>query len=388
MQSTSPASLRAAIVSRRHVIAARLETLVNLAAGSHDAAAVDAVGDAVAGLWAPLGFTSERRALPGFGAQRTFTRQFGGRGRVMILGHLDTVWPNESLRDWRYAEVDGMASGPGVGDMKGGLVMAHAAVEALIDSGFDGIGEIRHVLVPDEEVGSVASRTWIEAEARAADWVLVLEPARANGAVVVGRGAVGAIVVRAEGRSAHTVNKAEGASALAELAAKVAPLEALSDAATGDVISIGILRGGDARQVVPQDCEMHIDLRARTAERAEALLGRVRDLVLALRDPRVRISMTGGITRPAFPTSASAGLYAAALETATALGLDYPAVESGGGSDGSFAAALGRPTLDGLGPICFDSCSRRERIPLDSLFDRAAVLAGLISTLSGAGAWD
>jgi glutamate carboxypeptidase len=387
MQSTVPATLHAAILSREPAIVERLEALVNIDSGSYDAAGVDAMGDAVQALWEPLGFTAERHALPGFGSQRVFSRRFNGRGTVMILGHLDTVWSKDSGRNWRFSQEYGIAHGPGVGDMKGGLVMAHAAVEALIDSGFDGIGEIRHVLVPDEEIGSPGSRGWIEAEAQKADWVLVLEPARENGAVVVARGAVGAIVVRAEGRSAHTINKAEGVSALAELAAKVAPLEALTEASEGDVISIGILRGGDARQVVPQSCEMHIDLRARSAERAEALRARVQAILTDPIDARVRITVTGGITRPAFPRSASTALYAAATAAARALGLDYPAVESAGGSDGSFGAALGRPTLDGLGPICFDSCSLRERIPLASLFDRAAVLAGLIATLPGVDPW-
>jgi glutamate carboxypeptidase len=132
---------------------------------------------------------------------------------------------------------------------------------------------------------------------------------------------------------------------------------------------------------VPPSGEMHIDLRARTGEAAERLLFRVMEILRAPRDPRVTVEIGGGITRPAFPRSAGAALYASAARAANALGIDYPAVESGGGSDGSFAAALGRPTLDGLGPVCFDSCSRRERIVIDSLFDRAAIMAALIADL-------
>jgi glutamate carboxypeptidase len=382
MQSTSPAdTLRSLILSRRSRIADRLESLVAIDSGSYDAAGVDAVGDALAALWHPLGFVAERTALPGFGHQLCLSRRFGPGPTILILGHLDTVWPRGMAAEWPFRLEDGIAHGPGVGDMKGGLVMAHAAVEALIEEGIEGLGEIRHVLVPDEELGSAASRGWIEAEALKADWVLVLEPGRENGGVVVGRGAVGALVVRAKGRSAHTVSRAEGASAVAELAAKVRPLEALNDPTSGDFVNIGILSGGDARQVVPQDCEMHVDLRARTDARAEALLGRIRAILTTPIDPRVEVAIAGGITRPAFPRDVSTQLYEIAAGIAAELGFDYPAVESAGGSDGSFAAALGRPTLDGLGPVCFDSCSRRECIPFDSLFDRAALMAALIATL-------
>jgi len=269
--------------------------------------------------------------------------------------------------------------------MKGGLVLACGAVRALLDAGFDGVAEIRHILVPDEELGSAASRAWIEWEARSADFVLVLEPARPNGAVVVARGAVGAVVARARGVSAHAVNLGDGASALRALADKVAPLENLSDVDCGNIINVGVLKGGDARQVVPATAEMHIDLRARTDGAAQSLLSRVLEILRAPGDPRVALEISGGITRPAFPRSASAALLATAARAAAALGVDYPVVESGGGSDGSFAAALGRPTLDGLGPICFDACSRRERIVVDSLFDRAAILAALIADLPDPG---
>jgi acetylornithine deacetylase/succinyl-diaminopimelate desuccinylase-like protein len=373
--------LKRAIASRRRVSLGALEELVAIDSGSYDPAGVDRVGDALEAHWRAIGFSAERLPLPGFGDRRVFRKTFGGHGRVLILGHLDTVWPAGTAADWPYREEEGLAHGPGVGDMKGGLVMACEAVRALLETGFDGVGEIRHILVPDEELGSAASRAWIEAEAGAANAVLVLEPARASGAVVIGRGAVGAIIVRATGISAHTVNLAEGASALRALADMVAPLESLTDLGRGDIVNVGVLKGGDARQVVPPSAEMHIDLRARTGEAAERLLSRVMDILRTPPGPRVRIEIGGGITRPAFPRSASTALHASASRAANALGIDYPAVESGGGSDGSFAAALGRPTLDGLGPVCFDSCSRRERIVIDSLFDRAAILAALIADL-------
>jgi glutamate carboxypeptidase len=269
-----PAALMAALAAREGEMLDQLRSVVALDSGSYDSAGVDAVGDLLEAWWSELGFVSEQVAVPGAGRYRRFTRALGGRGRVLILGHLDTVWPKGPAAEWPFRIAGGLAHGPGVGDMKGGLVMARAAVASLLASAFDGVGEIRHVLVPDEELGSVGSRALIEAEARSADWVLVLEPARDNGAVVVERGAVGAIVVRANGISAHVMHRSTGASAIRALAAMVEPLEALSNPANGEGINVGILRGGDARQVVPRDCEMHIDLRAADADGAERLLGR------------------------------------------------------------------------------------------------------------------
>jgi glutamate carboxypeptidase len=358
-----------------------LRELVAIDSGSHDPPGVDRVGDALEREWRSLGFSCERHALAGFGARRLFRRRFGGRGRILIVGHLDTVWPSGACREWPYSEAHGVASGPGVGDMKGGLVMACEAVRALLHAGFDTCEEIRHILVPDEELGSAASRSWIEDQARGADAVLVLEPARADGSVVAARGAVGALVVRARGVSAHTMHLRAGASALRVLADRVASLEELTDVERGTLVNVGILNAGDARQVVPAAAEMHVDLRARDDSAAARLLSSVVDILRAPCDPRVTLEISGGITRPAFPRSASAALLTAASRAAAALNIPYSAVESGGGSDGNFSAALGRPTLDGLGPICFDPCSRRERIVIDSLFDRAAILGLLLANL-------
>src|SRR5882757_3760538 len=252
--------IRQAVATRRGEILATLRELVGIDSGSYHAAGVDRVGDVLEQEWRALDFSCERYPLAGFGARRMFRRRFGGRGRVLIVGHLDTVWPSGSCGDWPYAEADGLAHGPGVGDMKGGLVMACEAVRALVRSGFDGLEEIRHILVPDEELGSAGSRAWIEDQARGADAVLVLEPARASGAVVAARGAVGALVVRARGVSEHTMNLHEGASALRVLADRVASLENLTEFGRGTLVNVGLLKGGDARQVVPAAAEMHIDL--------------------------------------------------------------------------------------------------------------------------------
>ncbi len=370
--------LHTALTGRRERMLAQLAALVGIGSGSADGAGIDRVGDYVARAWAELGFAQERHAVGAAADLRVLWRRGGGRGRLLILGHLDTVWPTEVAASWPFACDDDTASGPGVGDMKGGLVVAHAAVQALIEAGALLPAEIRLMLVPDEELGSVQSRARIEAAAREADWVLVMEPARPDGSVIVGRGAVGAVVARAEGVSAHVLNRVAGASAVRFLAERVAMLEAL------DGVSVGILRGGEARQVVPPTCEMHIDLRAPDAASAEKLLAQVKQILVPPEGLRVSCVLSGGVTRPAFPRGASDGLFARAARIAEGLGIAYGGLLTEGGSDGSFAAALGRSTLDGLGPVCFDTCSRRERILIGSLADRAAILGGLIAELAAA----
>ena len=239
------------------------------------------------------------------------------------------------------------------------------------------------VLVPDEEIGSVGSRRWIEDCVRDADAVLVLEPTRPNGGVVTGRRAVGAIKAFYTGRSAHAaVNAAEGASALRAACRAVLALEALTDLSRNLVVNVGVLKSGAARQVVPHEAEMHVDLRAAYPEDIPKLEADVRRIIGDTGDPRVTVKMEGGWSRPLFPESSSKTLYALAEGFANEIGVPIRPVVSSGGSDGSFAGALGRPTLDGLGPICHDTCSRREKIEIASLAERGAIFGALIHALS------
>jgi glutamate carboxypeptidase len=194
------------------------------------------------------------------------------------------------------------------------------------------------------------------------------------------------VIVRATGISAHCGSAPEkGASAIRALSDLVKDLEALSDHGRGISASVGILRGGAARQVVPPDGELHLDLRAPDAASADALLQGVKTIVARpVFDPRVTLAMSGGIGRPAFPKrEGTTRLFAIAQRLCAELDTPIFEVASRGGSDGSFAAALGVPTLDGLGPICHDSCSRRETVEVASIVPRAALLGGLIASAGG-----
>ena len=360
--------------------------LVAIESGSYDAHNVTRVGEVYGMRWKSSGFEERVRALVGRGSQRSFHRKGDGAGKVVILGHADTVWPAGSQPGWIFSEDGEHAYGPGVGDMKGGLAMAWVAVDALTRARRPLPAELTMMLVPDEELGSPGSRRWIEDGCRGADAVLVLEPTRPKGGVVVGRRAVGALRAFYTGRSAHAaVNHAEGASAVHAAARATLALEALTDLSRNRVVNVGILRGGAARQVVPHEAELHVDIRAALPEDVQLLEAKVKTMLADTGDPRVTARIEGGWTRPVFPESSGRALYARAERFAKEIAAPIFPVVSSGGSDGSFAGALGMPTLDGLGPICHETCSRRERIVIASLAERGAIFASLIDAVASQG---
>jgi glutamate carboxypeptidase len=378
-----------------HALVARLQSeidamvagTISLAAidsGSDDARGIARVCDELGRMLSASGFVAQTRREGGLTA--TMTGGDGAGPRVLIVGHADTVWPAGTAADWPAVRDGDLLGGPGVGDMKGCLVMAAHVCAAVRDAGgLAGISALELLVVPDEELGSVGSRAWIERRVRDSDACLGLEAAWPGGGVDVERGAVGALQLTATGRSAHAAgHEGTGASAVAALAPLVAELERLSDPGQGRLVTVGVFRGGVARQVVPDHAELLIDLRAPTASAGDELLAGIESVVAAATPGEVRLALSGGVTRPAFPRTASASLYARAIEHAAGLGIPVAPVASRGGSDASFAAALGLPTLDGLGPVCHDSCARGERIEVSSLATRGALMGLLIADLGAA----
>lgn len=360
-----------------------ITALASIDSGSYDAAGVDRVADGYAALFAARGCTIARRPLPERGHHLTARLEVGDGPTVLVVGHADTVWPAGTAATWPVARDGDWLSGPGVGDMKGCVVMAAHAIDVARRHGLDGLGAVEVLLVPDEELGSPGSRAWIEERARLADACLGLEAGWPGGGVVVARGAVGALYVTAHGRTAHcAAHEDEGASAVAALAPLVGALHDCGRPDEGVRVSVGVFRGGTARQVVPDEAELHVDLRAPTAAGADALLERIDAVLAAHARPGVRIATHGGFTRPPMEPAVSGALWELARARAAELPIPLEAVRTRGGSDASFAAALGVETLDGLGPICHDSCARGERIEISSLADRGAVFAGLLLDLA------
>lgn len=304
-----------------------------------------------------------------------------GRGeeQILILAHFDTVWQPGRLS----YRIDGdRIYGPGVLDMKGGLIQALWATKALKELNVRLNKKIVFLCSSDEEIGSITSRSLIEEEAKRSQAVLVVEPAEANtGALKTARKSVSMYQLKVKGRSAHAGNHHEkGISAIRELSRQIEYLENLTDYDLGTTVNVGVASGGTQSNVVPEDAEAVIDVR--TITMAEAL--RMSEIITGLTPiiSGTSLSVTGGINRPPLErTSASATLYALATNIASGLGFELPETLAGGGSDGNFTAVLGVPTLDGLGALGDGPHAEYEHILSSALVQRSALLAQLIEQI-------
>jgi glutamate carboxypeptidase len=368
------------------MIAAEIDEIVELTANlvavdspTDDAAGVERVAQITTTALERAGCAVELLQMPGCGPLLDARLTLGTGPVVLWLGHSDTVWPPGTAAEWAFGARDGRLTGPGVGDMKCCLATAVAALRALAARPPPDLGGVRLLVVPDEERGSVASRASIERACREVAACLTLEAARPGGVLVTGRAAVGAMRIAASGVSRHVTDTGTPASALSPLAALVALIEQLGEVARGVQASVGVLRGGTSRQIVPGEACMLIDLRAPTTEQAAALADDIRRLVGDVHPVEgVQLRAEGGVTRPAAPRSAGAlALFELARSAADTLGWSLLEVVSRGGSDACFPAALGVPTLDGLGPICHSSCSRDEWVETASIPIFGALLAAV-----------
>jgi glutamate carboxypeptidase len=302
-----------------------------------------------------------------------------GDGGVLLLCHMDTVWDLGTLAKRPVRVEDGRLYGPGAFDMKGGIVNALWAMRALRELELMPSRRVTLLITSDEEIGSDASRALIEAEARAHEVVFVLEPAQPpRAALKTWRKGVGGYRVTVTGRAAHAgAAHDEGINAIAELARHVLAIEALTDYAAGTTVNVGVIRGGTRSNVVPEQAWAEVDYRVMDMTEA----ARVDAFMRGLKPQRdgVRLAVTGGLNRPPMVrTPAIVALYTRAEAIAAELGLPLTETGTGGGSDGNFTAALGVPTLDGLGVVGDGGHALHELVVVSSLPERAALLAGLI----------
>lgn len=299
---------------------------------------------------------------------------------VFVIGHIDTVWPLGTLERMSFRVEGDRAFGPGIYDMKAGTYLGYEALRRLAQAA----GELPVTMLfnADEEIGSPTSRDLIEAEARNARYVLVPEPGVGpERAVVTARKGWGRFEMKVKGRPAHAgANHERGRSAIAELARQILALEALTNYESGATVNVGVVSGGTRLNVVPAFAEAEIDLRALTVADAE----RVSSLILGRKPigPDVEVTVEGGMNRPPFERGAGVlALYEKAKGFASELGFDLPQTMRGGVSDGNFTAALGLPTLDGLG-CCGDGAhADNEHILVSSIPQRLALMIALTSRL-------
>jgi glutamate carboxypeptidase len=301
---------------------------------------------------------------------------------ILVLSHIDTVHPIGTLTAALPFRRDGdRLYGPGLYDMKGGAYLAFDALRAVARAGTARL-PIVYLFTPDEEVGSPISREVIEAEARRARYVLVTEPARDGGKIVTSRKGVGRFEVKATGIPAHSGGShRKGRSAIKEMAHQILAIEAMTDYTRGVTTTVGMISGGTAANVIPQHCRISVDLRVRDAATGREFEERI--LGLKPVDPDVKLAVTGGMNRPPFEkTPEIDALLRQAQALAREIGFTLAdTLMTGGGSDGNFTAALGVPTLDGLGIDGDGAHTEWEHGYISSIEPRTRLMRRLFETL-------
>jgi len=381
-------ALRRIVDARLPRFLAELETMVNIDCGSYTPDGVNRVADLVADALRGLGADVERHPhRPRDGAaplgDLVVGRIDGSGPRVLLIGHMDTVFEPGTVAE-RPFRVDGdRALGPGVTDMKAGLLAGLHAIGALQEAG--ATPALTFVANPDEEIGSPFSTAFIRELAPRHDAVLVLECARANGDIVSARKGIADYHLSIAGRAAHAgVEPEKGRSAILEAAHQVLALHALNGRWTSVTVNAGVIHGGTRPNVVAEQCELQVDLRAADSAAFEAAAAEVERLVASPTVADVRIELRRIASHPPMEkTEASMGLVAQAVGIAEELGFELHDAATGGASDANTTSALGVPTLDGLGPVGGDDHSVDEWLDVTSIVPRTTLLAALIGRIAG-----
>lgn len=303
-------------------------------------------------------------------------------GQVLVLAHSDTVWPLGTLARMPWRVSKGRAWGPGVLDIKGGIALVIFAAQLLRELDIPVWKRIVLQISSDEETGSRTSRALTEKMAAQSDVVLVVEPGTGlEGHAKTARKGIGDYRVTVKGIASHAgVDFEKGASAVVELARQIERIASFTDLAKGTTVNPGVISGGTRSNVIAAEAHAHVDIRVTSLKEA----GRLEKLFRGLKpfDKRCSIEITGGLNRPPMVrTKAIAALFATAQDAASELGVDLRESSTGGGSDGNFTAAIGIPTLDGLGCVGEGAHASHESILLDRIPDRMALLAKLFARL-------
>jgi len=352
---------------------------------SHNKAAVDRLGRIVAAEWRRRGAKVRlvRQASRGDHVRAEIEPANANSERqILVLGHLDTVYPLGTLAKMPFRVRGGQAWGPGTFDMKGGLVIALSAVDALREAGVRPRRRIVFLWTTDEEIGSETSRREIEREARRSDAVLVLEPALGReGRLKTERKGVGGAEIIVTGRAAHAgVDPGKGVNAVHELALQIAGLMRMNNPRRGITVQATVVNGGTVSNVIPAEARAQVDIRYLRIADQKSVERKIRRLQPILKGARVQVRLSP--SRP--PLERTAGvlsLFHRAQRIAREMRVSLGEASTGGGSDGNFTAALGVPTLDGLGAVGDNPHSPREYVSIHKLPERAALLAALLATL-------
>jgi glutamate carboxypeptidase len=366
---------------RRDSITETIRQLVEIESPSDNKGAVDQLGALLAGRFEKIGGHAKFHRVPNFGdhLQVDFSGARNGKP-VLLLGHIDTVYPMGTLSTMPCRVADGRLWGPGALDMKSGVALILHAIEGLRTWHGDTLPRpVTVLLVTDEEVGSESSRRITESLARKSEAVLVLEPSYGiKGAVKTARKGVGEYTIKVTGKAAHSgLDFDKGESAIVEIAKQITAITRLVNLKRGLTLNVGVVSGGTRTNVIPAQAAASLDVRVTQMKDAKAIDRQLRALKPFNR--KCKLEITGAVNRPPMERSADvARLYKKAVEIGKELGWNLEEAAVGGGSDGNFTASLGIPTLDGLGGVGEGAHASHESITISELPRRATLLAQLI----------
>jgi glutamate carboxypeptidase len=383
-EANLPAQLLQSLKPRLPEMLATLRRLVLAESPSFEKTAADRCCRLLENEWRKRGARVERLAqkIRGDHLRITwFPHKSRPTGQLLVLGHYDTVYSTGTLAEMPFRVSAGKAYGPGAFDMKAGLVQALFAYAALKNSAAALSKRLVFLWTSDEEIGSESSRKFIESEARHSDAVFVLEPAAgAWGLLKTARKGVGEAEIIVHGRASHAgLAPEEGVNAIHELALQITRIEKWNDPRRGITVNADIIEGGTRTNVIAERARAVLDLRALHFAHMQRLEKRLRALRPIL--PGARLEVRGGFDRPPLERKSSGALFARAKSLAAQMGFPLGECIAGGGSDGNFTAALGIPTLDGLGAVGEGAHSADEHILIDTMPARAALLAALLATV-------
>jgi glutamate carboxypeptidase len=367
------------LAERQNEVVALLRQLVELESPSNDKAAIDRLGAFIVAQLRDVGASVE--VAPQTDAGDHVVATFGSldTAPIVTMCHIDTVWPLGTLAKMPWREENGKLRGPGVYDMKASTAMLLTVLRHFRDTKTRPTHPLRMLFTTDEETGSATSRALIEAEAKKAALVLCLEPALSNGALKTFRKGTGGFTVTAFGRAAHAgADHARGVNAIEEIARQVTALHQMTNYELGTTVNVGVVSGGTVSNVVPDRAQIEVDVRVATVAEGERMVQAILKLEPHL--PGARLEVTGGLNRPPMErTGLIVETFQRAKSIAANIGLDLQEGSTGGASDANFTAALGVPTLDGLGAVGNGGHSVDEHVVASMLPERTALLAALLT---------
>jgi glutamate carboxypeptidase len=368
------------LATRHDEMEAFLKHLVDIDSNSFDKVGTDNVGAAIAGLLQADGITVSSVANDTYGdALRAEVPGRGANAHVLMMGHRDTVFPKGTTTTRGFSKDGNIAYGPGVADMKGGLVVNCFVLRALKAAGGAEF-PIVALFTADEEIGSPSGRAVIEETARGARGVFNSEPGRVSGNVVTGRKGGTTLDIHVEGRAAHAgANHADGASAIGALAAKITRLHALTDYQAGITTNVGVIRGGMTYNTVAPSADCELDIRFMEVAQLATIMADIANILNAEDVPGTSASFTQSTTFLPLEAHMSADLFSRYATSAGEEGFAVAGEFTGGCSDAGFTAALGVPSLCGLGPVGGKAHTDQEFLKLDTLVPRARALARTIA---------